>query len=408
MISAVVGLQYGDEGKGRFTDYLMREHDVVIRFNGGANAGHTIEFSDKKYIVHLIPSGIFLNKSCLVANDCVLDPVGFCEEIEYIHKNGFSTEKLKIGSAVTVVCPFHKKVDEFWEENSPIHLGTTKRGIGHAYADRSRRISMRMEDCFLSFNDIKKKYFDCLKMNEDSLKKYLSQPEDVENDFISFYKNFKSLEKCVCDVTDFMIEHQNENILFEGAQSTQLDIIWGEYPFVTSSSCLAQNALVSTGFRRNIDRVYGVTKIYTTRVGTGPFITKMDQETDEKVRQIGSEFGATTGRKRSCGWIDLVSLKRSCILNGVTDLCLVKTDVFNGFEKIKVCVGYENESGKKINRTPYTFEYVNTKPIYKEFHGWKDEKDENLLSLVKYIEEYMNVHIKFVSYGADREKLIER
>lgn len=407
MISAVVGLQYGDEGKGRFTDYLMDKHDTVIRFNGGANAGHTIEFNGNKYIVHLMPSGIFSNKWCLIANDCVLDPIGFKEEIDYIKSKGFSVEKLKIGSSVTIVCPFHKEVDAFWEENSPLHLGTTKRGIGHAYADRSRRISLRMEDAFLTYEQIYEKYFNCYNMNLDFLNSEYKMGDKSTNDFLNFFDAFMELKQYVCNVTDFMVEHKNDNILFEGAQSTQLDIMWGEYPFVTSSSCLAQNALVSTGFRKNIDNVYGVAKVYTTRVGTGPFISKMDNETDDLIRNIGGEFGATTGRKRICGWLDLVALKRSCILNGVTDLCLVKTDVFNGFEKIKVCIGYE-QNGKIINRTPYTCEYENLKPTYIEFDGWKDEKDKNLESFVNYIEQFTDTHVKFVSYGADRYKLIER
>ena len=406
MIRSVAGLIYGDVGKGRFTDYLMDKHDIVIRFNGGANAGHTIEFSGKKYIVHLMPSGIFLDKWCLIGNDCVLDPIDFNKEIDYIKENGFSENKLRIGSSVTIVCPFHKIIDAFWEENSTVKLGTTRRGIGHAYADRSRRIGLRMEDVFLTDEEISEKFFHCFNMNSEYV------PEDykkstVYNDYEIFLNDFKKLKKYVCNVTDFMNEHNNENILFEGAQSTQLDITWGEYPFVTSSSCLAQNALVSTGFRKNIDKVYGVSKVYTTRVGTGPFITKMDDNIDDLVRNIGGEFGATTGRKRICGWLDLVSLKRSCLINGVTDLCIVKTDVFNNFDTIKVCIGYE-ENGKIINRTPYTSEYSKLNPVYVTFAGWKNEKDEKLENFIRYIEQFTETHVKFVSYGADRYKLIER
>lgn len=408
MISSVIGLQYGDEGKGKFTDYLMKDNDTVIRFNGGANAGHTIEFSGKQYIVHLIPSGIFLNKWCLIGNNCVLDPIDFNKELDYIKNCGFSSDKLKIGSSVSIVCPFHKEMDKYFEENSSLHLGTTRRGIGYAYADKCRRIGLRMEDVFLSDDQIFDKYYNCCYANK------INFPEEYNNkkiydDAYDFVNEFKKLKKYVCNVTDFMIDHQNDNILFEGAQSTQLDITWGEYPFVTSSNCLAQEALVSVGIRKNIDKVFGISKIYTTRVGTGPFITKMDDETDEKVRNIGHEFGATTGRKRKCGWLDLVALKRSCVLNGVTDLCLVKTDVFNAFEIVKVCIGYKSLKDDSIlNRTPYTFEYNDLIPIYQEFPGWKNETDPNLTDVVNFIENYTNTSIRFISYGADRDKLIER
>lgn len=405
MISAVVGLQYGDEGKGRFTDFLMKDYDVNIRFNGSSNAGHSVSIDNNNYVVHLMPSGIFSNKHCLVANDCVLDPITFVEEIKYVESKGFKTDKLKLGSCVTLICPFHRELDAFWEENNTLKLGTTKRGVGHAYADRARRTALRLQCAFLSMDEIYAKYCECFGKNNERFIEYYMKKCDLLKSFEEFYNALQQLKPYIVDVTDFMIEHDKENVLFEGAQSTQLDVTWGEYPFVTSSYCLAQNALVSTGVRKEINKVYGVFKVYTTRVGTGPFITAMDIETDEKVRQLGGEFGATTGRPRKCGWLDLVALKRSCILNGVTDLCVVKTDIFNGFNKIKVCVGYKL-NGELLNRTPFIHEYKDITPEYMEFDAWDNENSDKLNNFISYIEQYTNVKVTFVSYGKDRNKLI--
>lgn len=408
MISAVIGLQYGDEGKGRYLDYLMQNYDVSIRFNGGANAGHECSINGKKYSVHLVPTGVFRNKLSLVGNECVLDPIGFCQELDYLNKNGFSTDNILIGSRVSIVCPFHKSMDAYFQNNTN-RLGTTKRGIGHAYADKMRRIGLRLEDGLLSKDEIKKKYLRALQIN----KQHMTEGEYIKNgsnEIIDlFIDKLVLLSKRICDVTEFFHTNlkQNKNILFQGAQSTQLDLTWGEYPFVTSSSCLAQNAMLSVGYRFNFDKIYGVFKAYTTRVGTGPFVTKMNQQFDEKTRNIGHEFGVTTGRPRICGWLDLVALKRSCLLNGVTDLCIVKADVLNNYKYVQACTGYF-DGNTVLKRYPYTSQFNHIKPVYSTFLGWKNHQDNNLIKFLQFIESYTATPITFLSYSPNRQDVKTR
>ena len=213
----------------------------------------------------------------------------------------------------------------------------------------------------------------------------------------------------LCDVTNYFHNCivNNKNILFQGAQSTQLDLTWGEYPFVTSSSCLAQNAMLSVGYRFNFDKVYGVFKVYTTRVGTGPFVTAMDEQWDNKTREIGKEYGVTTGRPRKCGWLDLIALKRSCLLNGVTDLCMVKSDVFDGYPLVHACTGYYNGQ-KVIEHYPYTSQFEELQPVYSTFLGWENYKDKNLDNFISFIQSYTNVNVKYLSYSPNREDVLER
>lgn len=407
MIGVVLGLQYGDQGKGKFVDYLLKDYDVSIRFNGSNNAGHSVSVGNKSYAVHLMPSGIFRQKECLVANECVLDPIEFCKEIDYIKNEGFSDNNLKIGSRVSLICPFHRYIDKYFEETSDVKLGTTRRGVGHAYADKMRRIALRMEDCLLTKEEIFDKYNTCLQANISNI--FETDLDNCKNEFDSFFECLMRLKQYMCDVTTcfhkYMVE--NKNVLFEGAQSTQLDLTWGEYPFVTSSSCLAQNAMLSVGYRFNFDKVYGVFKAYTTRVGTGPFVTAMDEENDNKTREIGKEYGVTTGRPRKCGWLDLIALKRSCLLNGVTDLCLVKTDVFDGYPLVHACTGYFDGT-KVIEHYPYTNEFKELQPVYSSFLGWENYKDCHLNNFITFIEDYTNVKVKYLSYSRNREDVLER
>ena len=408
MISAVVGLQYGDEGKGRYLDYLMQNYDISIRFNGGANAGHECSINGKKYSVHLVPTGVFRNKLSLVGNECVLDPIGFNDELKYLNSNGFDTKNIFIGSRVSIVCPFHKSMDAYFENNST-KIGTTKRGIGHAYADKMRRIGLRMEDGLLPINEIEKKYLNALQLNKSNMSQEDYQKNKSKQIIHDFIENLVSLSRKICDVTDFFHNaiKSNRNILFEGAQSTQLDLTWGEYPFVTSSSCLAQNAMLSVGYRFNFDKVYGVFKAYTTRVGTGPFITKMEKQFDEMTRNKGHEFGVTTGRPRICGWLDLVALKRSCLLNGITDLCIVKSDVLDDYKYVNACTGYIYNN-QVLKRYPYTSEFEKIKPAYSTFLGWKNYKDKNLIKFLQFIESYTHVNIEFLSYSPNRQDVKNR
>lgn len=408
MISAVIGLQYGDEGKGRYLDYLLKDYDVSIRFNGGDNAGHQCYINGNKYSVHLVPTGVFRNKKSLIANECVLNPISFCQELKYLEENGFDTNCIYIGSKVTLVCPFHQKIDEFFENNSQTNLGTTKQGIGYAYADKMMRFALRMQDCLLNSNEIYHKYLKCLQIHKGHLT--VQMYNHCVKMFEKFLISLMKLKKHMCDVTQFFTNclNDNLNILFEGAQSTQLDLTWGQYPFVTSSSCLATNAMLSVGYRFNFDKVYGVFKAYTTRVGTGPFITSMEESIDTRVREKGKEYGVTTGRPRRCGWLDLVALKRSCLLNGVTDLCMVKSDVFDkDFDKIYLCTDYilNNE---RMTRYPYTAQFDKVKPLYSEFDGWQNYQDNNLLKYTNFIQNIVGVKIKYLSYSPNREDVIEK
>lgn len=402
MISAVIGLQYGDEGKGKFVDYLAKDYDVSIRFNGSNNAGHSVSVGDKNYAVHLVPSGIFHDKYCLVANQCVLDPIEFCKQLDYVSQNGFNQNKIKIGSRVSLICPFHRHIDNFFQETSQQKLGTTRRGVGPAYADKMNRTALRMQDAFLDKNQLLRKYQICFNRNSQHIFK-----KDIKDDqFESFYSSLQRLKKHIVDVTDYMLSFKNKNILFEGAQSTQLDLTWGEYPFVTSSSCLAQNAMLSVGMRFQFDKVYGVFKAYTTRVGTGPFVTQMEEQIDNKVRTIGKQYGVTTGRPRKCGWLDLVSLKRSCVLNGVTDLCIVKGDVFNGFKYVNVCNAYYKNQ-EKLERYPFTSQFKDIQPIYSTFPGWENTNESNFKNLINFIQSYIGTHIKYISFSPRRQDVIE-
>lgn len=407
MISAVIGLQYGDQGKGKFVDYLLKDYDVSIRFNGSNNAGHSVSVGDKNYAVHLMPSGIFRNKKCLVANQCVLDPISFCQEIDYIKQQGFTDDNLKIGSRVTLICPFHRYIDKYFEQTSNVKLGTTRRGVGHAYADKMRRIALRMQDCLLTKDEIIQKYNICLQANLSNI--FESDLNSCKIEFDLFYECLQKLKRYICDVTSYFHEciQLHENILFEGAQSTQLDLTWGEYPFVTSSSCLAQNAMLSVGYRFNFDKIYGVFKAYTTRVGTGPFITKMTDELDQKTRQIGKQYGVTTGRPRLCGWLDLVALRRSCLLNGVTDLCIVKADVLDGYKVVNACVAYDNGEDFILNRYPFTAQFKSLKPVYSTFAGWQNYKDEKLNKFINFISDFTGVKISYLSFSPKREDVLQ-
>ena len=294
-------------------------------------------------------------------------------------------------------------MDKYFEQTSETKLGTTRRGVGPAYADKVSRTALRMQDCLIDKKQLYKKYNACFMRNNSNVFRSDIKPYD----FDKFYDCLKRLQNKMVDVTDFMQQNKNKNLLFQGAQSTQLDLTWGEYPFVTSSSCLAQNAMLSVGCRFNFDKVFGVFKAYTTRVGTGPFITKMPKQLDEKTREIGHQFGVTTGRPRKCGWLDLVALKRSCILNGVTDLCLVKSDIFNNYKYVNVCNAYYTKDTKKIfNRYPYTYQFQNVEPIYSTFAGWQNLNDKSFKGFVNFIQSFTGIDIKYISFSPKRQDVI--
>ena len=367
----LVGTQWGDEGKGKIVDFYSKKFDAVCRFQGGHNAGHTIYKEEEKFVLHLIPSGIFYDHvSCFIGQGVILSIDSLLEEIEQLEQKGINLQgKLRISRYCSLLLPLHAKIDQLREDNKN-SIGTTRRGIGPAYEDKTARRSIKAFD--LEDNDL-------LETKLRNLVEYYnyqiqnihgSEPfafEDVYNELMQLYKK---ASKYFGDVTDTLenIYEQGGNILYEGAQGTLLDVDYGTYPYVTSSNTLATSVGIGSGFPKSIySEVLGVAKAYTTRVGAGPFPTELFCEEGQKIAELGHEFGATTGRPRRCGWLDLVALKYSAKLNNLTELCITKLDVLDTFEEIKACVGY------KVNGedTPFKSRLLHkAEPVYKLFKGW--------------------------------------
>jgi len=395
MIDVLMGLQFGDEGKGKIIDYLANNYDVVARFNGGNNAGHSIYFNNKKYALHLIPSGIFYGKKCVIGNGVVIDPISLKEEIELLEKDGIEVKKnLYISSNAHIITPEHIIEDK--EKEKTLKIGTTGRGIGPCYKSKVERTGIRV--CNIKSNILVK-----------SDPKYHLLPLNIQlyNDALEYLLSLQ-----ITNMEYYL--NQDINILAEGAQGSLLDVDFGTYPYVSSSNSTIGGVMTGLGVsHKNINKVYGVFKAYMTRVGNGPFITELNDEVGEKIRELGGEFGATTGRPRRCGWLDIPALKYACMINGVTDLIMTKSDILNGFEEIQICVGYtyiDPDDGY-----PYSFYrydnkvYCNeTKPIYKTFKGWSNINKESLEEYIKFIESEVNVPITLVSDGKDRNNIYER
>jgi len=418
MNTILVGLQWGDEGKGKVIDYLCRSSDFIIRFQGGNNAGHTVVVNGEKFVFHLIPSGLLRKgKICAIGNGVVVDPNVLIAEIDALKAKGMevSSNNLKISSLCHVIMPYHSTMDALKEKGRTQKIGTTKRGIGPCYMDKVSRCGIRMIDL------IDPKTF-ALKLKDN-----LSEKNAIFNkvygvkgfSFDKIYKEYnllaKKLKPYVCDLVDYFYQKRKKRFLFEGAQGAFLDIDFGTYPFVTSSSVVSSNAILGSGLSFvSVNKVLGVAKAYTTRVGEGPFPTELEGKSLNYFRTKGVEFGATTGRPRRCGWLDLVLLKRSVIINRVTDLVLTKLDVLDGLEKIKVCVGYKHK-GKVLKSFPFDLEGV--QPIYKEFKGWNDcinkvRKFSDLSSAareyVRFIEDFLGVKAAFISVGERREAIFKK
>ncbi|OQX86295.1 MAG: adenylosuccinate synthase [Candidatus Omnitrophica bacterium 4484_70.2] len=417
MNTVVVGLQWGDEGKGKIIDYFSQNADVIVRFQGGNNAGHTVVVNGKKFIFHLIPSGILRkNKICVIGNGVVIDPQVLIEEITFLRKEGIDVgpHNLKISFLSHVILPYHKIIDALREEKRRIKIGTTKRGIGPCYADKISRCGIRLID-LINPKVFSLKLKDNLREKNALFKKvYKIQPfsfKKIYQDY-SYYAEF--LKPFVTDLIDFFLKVRKKRFLFEGAQGTFLDIDFGTYPFVTSSSTLSLNASLGSGASFiPIHKIIGVTKAYTTRVGEGPFPTEIEGKLGEKLREKGREFGATTQRVRRCGWLDLVMLKRAVILNNVNEIIITKLDVLDDLEKIKFCIGYK-EKGKVLKEFPYNFSSV--EPIYKEIYGWKTslEKVREFKDLphqakryIRTIEKFIQRKISYISVGEEREAMIK-
>ncbi len=416
----VVGCQWGDEGKGKIVDLLAADVDIIARFQGGANAGHTIVVDDTKYVLHLIPSGIVhAGKECYIGNGVVLDPIGLVEELEVLDKQGIDYRgRLFVSPATNLVLPYHKLIDAIDEKSrGTSSIGTTKRGIGPAYIDKVARNGIRVVDIFAP-DRLKKR----LEWQRQVKERYLADSTDERADLDRTFQMLMDMQSVfrdlVVDVSRALFEahRKGRTILFEGAQGVMLDVDLGTYPFATSSNTTSGGALTGLGIGPNmIDEVVGVIKAYTTRVGAGPFPTELVDETGEHLRQRGDEFGATTGRPRRCGWLDLVQLRHAMRINGVESIAVTKLDVLDESDEIKVCTEYEL-NGHRIDQVPLDLsELSHVKPIYKSLPGWQSpttgvtefaDLPQRAQEYLSFIAEDLGVKICLVSTGAKRQQTI--
>lgn len=418
-VDVLLGLQWGDEGKGKVVDVLTPSYDVVARFQGGPNAGHTLEFEGKKYILRSIPSGIFQGgKINIVGNGVVLDPLLFREEAEALAASGYDIRKqLRISKKAHLIMPTHRILDQANEAAKGTgKIGTTGKGIGPTYTDKISRNGLRVGDIL---HDFEKKYAEAKRRHENMLRamNYGYNIADLEKPWfeaLEYLKQFALIDS-EHEINECLTE--GKSVLAEGAQGTMLDIDFGSYPFVTSSNTVCAGCCTGLGISpRSIGEVYGIFKAYCTRVGSGPFPTELKDETGEEMCQRGREFGSVTGRKRRCGWIDLVALRYAIMINGVSRLIMMKSDVLDTFDTIKACVAYRID-GKEVTRFPFEVTETSTTPIYSELPGWKtdmtrmkseDEFPEEFNAYLSFLEEELGVPIKIVSVGPDREQTIIR
>ncbi|MEX1002786.1 MAG: adenylosuccinate synthase [Crocinitomicaceae bacterium] len=417
-VDVLLGLQWGDEGKGKIVDVVTPDYDIIARFQGGPNAGHTLIFEGKKKVLHTIPSGIFRKNTInVIGNGVVIDPVTLKAEIEEIEEMGFDvSENLLISRKAHLILPTHKILDKYSEESKgKKKIGSTLKGIGPTYMDKTGRNGIRMGDT--ESPKFKKKYKALVEKHKSILgdykhKKLLKKTEEEWFEALDYLKKIKLIDS----------EHylnnalsENKRVLAEGAQGTLLDIDFGTYPYVTSSNTITAGTCTGLGVAPNkIGEVIGIFKAYCTRVGSGPFPTELDNETGQKIRKIGHEYGATTGRDRRCGWIDLPALKYACMINGATQLAMMKGDVLDAFESIQVCTHYKID-GKKVDYLPYDINDLEIEPVYEEIKGWNTPLTElrdlknapaEFLDYITYLESKLNVPIAIVSVGPDREQTI--
>lgn len=418
----IVGTQWGDEGKGKMIDYLSKKADMVVRGQGGNNAGHTVVVEGKKYALHLVPSGVlYENTVNIIGNGVVVDPQGFFEEIEMLAKDGIKTDgKIFISDRAHIVLPYHKEIDALAEKaRGDNDIGTTKKGIGPCYMDKIERTGLRA--CDMLEDSFAVKLSDAIDAkNQILVKIYGGQPMEKTPMIQAFTEYAKRLKPYICDTTVIIQEavDSGKKILFEGAQGSLLDVDLGTYPYVTSSHPTAGGFTTGCGVGPQvIDEVIGITKAYTTRVGKGPFVTEEDNETGDRIRIAGHEFGTTTGRPRRCGWFDGVAVKYACRISGVTGLSLMLLDVLTGFDTLKLCYGYEL-GAETIMNFPASLERVaKCKPLYRELTGWKedisnctayDALPREAKEYVAAVEEITGVPVKFISVGPDRKQTIVR
>jgi adenylosuccinate synthase len=418
-VDVLLGLQWGDEGKGKIVDVLTPDYDIVTRFQGGPNAGHTLEFEGQKYILRSIPSGIFQGgKINIIGNGVVLDPALFKEEVEALEHSGHDlTQRLYISKKAHLILPTHRLLDSAYEtQKGNSKIGTTGKGIGPAYTDKVSRNGLRIGDIEDNFE---MKYEQAVALHKELLRQMNYTEYDWDSLEKEWFKGIESIKRFKLIDSEHYINQQlkeGKKVLAEGAQGTMLDIDFGSYPFVTSSNTICAGACTGLGVAPStIGNVYGIFKAYCTRVGSGPFPSELTDETGQRLRDSGHEYGSVTGRPRRCGWIDLVALRYAIMINGITHLIMMKSDVMDTFDTIKACVAYEI-NGEETEDFPFEIN-DSVKPLYVELAGWKtdmtkmqneDEFPEEFNAYLSFLEETLGVTIKIVSVGSDRQQTIIR
>lgn len=421
-MDVLLGLQWGDEGKGKIVDVLAPQYEVVARFQGGPNAGHTLEFDGIKHVLHQIPSGIFRPQILnIIGNGVVLDPIVLKKEIDGLGKFSIDYQKnLVVSKKATIIIPTHKLLDAALETSKgDKKIGSTLKGIGPTYQDKIGRAALRVGDILSP--DFREKYDTLVEKHKTTLSFYnhpIDALPEMEAQFFAAIEFFKTLNLIDSEYVVNDALASNKKILAEGAQGSLLDVDFGSYPFVTSSTTMTAGACTGLGVSPSkIGEVFGIFKAYCTRVGSGPFPTELFDATGEAMRKEGNEFGSTTGRPRRCGWLDLPALRYSIMINGVTQLFMMKADVLNIFEEIKICTHYELPTGERIDRLSFEISDLDVKPVYKIFKGWHcslaevrsyDEFPAELKEYVSYLENELHVPIKLVSVGPDRVQTILR
>ncbi|ALM19854.1 adenylosuccinate synthetase [Nonlabens sp. MIC269] len=421
-VDLLLGLQWGDEGKGKIVDVLTSNYDIIARFQGGPNAGHTLEFDGIKHVLRTIPSGIFHDKAInVIGNGVVIDPVVLAQELDGLKQFNINyVERLIISRKAHIICPTHRLLDAASEAaKGKAKIGSTLKGIGPTYMDKTGRNGIRVGD--IELDNWKEKYRALADKHEDLIGFHNVDIQydlkELEEEFFTAIERLKELTFIDSEEYLHQAQKQGKSILAEGAQGSLLDIDFGTYPFVTSSNTTAAGACTGLGVAPNrIGEVFGIFKAYTTRVGSGPFPTELFDETGEKMAKVGHEFGAVTGRPRRCGWLDLVALKYACQVNGVTQLMMMKGDVLSGFDALQVCTAYKYK-GETIEHLPYNIEAENITPIYSEFACWEedltqmtsvDQFPKELNAYIEFLEKELEIPIKIVSVGPDRKQTIHR
>ena len=411
----VVGTQWGDEGKGKVVDYLGSKMEYVVRFQGGNNAGHTVVVNNDKVILHLLPSGVLQKAECIIGPGVVVDPFVFLEEIKTLEEMGMNTNHVKISDCSHIIMPYHVRLDELIEASlKDQKIGTTKRGIGPCYSDKYSRFGIRMGD-LLDFESFKEKLKHALEQKNIIFKNVYQNEGFIYEELVKKFEEVKDLLTPRIINAQMLVNRaldENKQVLFEGAQAAMLDINYGNYPYVTSSSPTSAGVCTGAGVSpQKLDVIIGIAKAYSTRVGEGPFVTELFDDTGDYLRNHGGEFGATTGRPRRCGWLDVNVVRHAAMINGLTDLVITKLDILSGLEKIKMCVAYEID-GERYDYIPSSIELLQrATPIYEEFDGWKEdiskvktyeELPENAKCYLARIEELCGTRISMISVGPER------